>query len=717
MDCKYRDKSGSLYIVRFIIQGPHYYTLVAHGKSETPAMDNFLNSFEIKSFIYDQARVQKDTSLYFTVNTPFFPENKKIKLGISKSSGYSRIDDDEEDASEDDLLQGGAYRNRTITNDTTGEKIYISFYRSPRYFYTPDTSDLDKYNELSLLDDNSWIFKYRKKWEGPDKLKIWEAIVTDTGSSRTLWTKSFYRDGIGFSLITESDTLSAPSPFVKGFYETFSPTSLLKGINPFAKKSDLFFSDFMSKDSVLHKRAVRHIDEIDLDSTDLPLLRKAIAKTDWTEKKYLETKKALIRKLGDMPSNASANYLKQLYYSFDDTVQLQYTVLESLLQHQTNYAFNAFREIINTEVPVLVSNSGDYAALVSRRLNRVNNTNGSFDNGSFLDELTDSLQLTRTILPDLLPLLNLDDYKNSMMRLLGLMVDSNLVTPTDYESYFNRFLMEARQELKKQSIAEKKKAIEKAEESKEERKPFSLYGRDDDKDYGNDGLGLYATLLLPSWQTNPAVQPLLQQMLKSNDKYLKYQTMFLFLRHGKSFPDSLLNYFGGLDEFRYQLYTDLKEIKKTNLFPSAYNNQLDLGKSYLLDKKSSGKPDSLIFVDKVQAEFKGKKGFIYFYKYKSKKDDLSWKLATVGLMPEDPRKFEYEEDGRAYPSRFESQVRASRFKRYDFTGFTDTKLQNEEAVAKQLNKALKKIMYSRHKSAREFYDDSNDRGGNDFSME
>ena len=84
----------------------------------------------------------------------------------------------------------------------------------------------------------------------------------------------------------------------------------------------------------------------------------------------------------------------------------------------------------------------------------------SYDNGSFLDELSDSLALTRAILPDLLPLLNLDDYEPAMMQLLATMIDSSLLTPKDYESWFSKFFIEAKQELKKQSIAEKQKAIQ-----------------------------------------------------------------------------------------------------------------------------------------------------------------------------------------------------------------------------------------------------------------
>jgi hypothetical protein len=296
------------------------------------------------------------------------------------------------------------------------------------------------------------------------------------------------------------------------------------------------------------------------------------------------------------------------------------------------------------------------------------------------------------------------------MKLLGEMVDSNLVKPKDYEMYFSKFLIEAKQELKKQSIAEKKKAILKAEESKEEKKVPPYYSDEDEKDAGNDDLSLYATLLLPYWETNPAVQPLIQQMLRSDDKKLKYSTMLLLLQHNKTFPDTLLKYFASLDDYRYQLYTDLKRMKKADKFPALYNNHLDLGRSSLLDKKSYGKPDSVMYVDRLGAEYKDKKGFIYFYKYKWKKDDLSWKLAVVGLVPEDPKQFEYEDSLKfRVPGLDYTLFSFANYNRYDFTDFTETKIEQDEPIMKQLNKALKKLLYSRRNSAKKFYEDDGDR--------
>lgn len=707
LDVQYKGKGGDTYLVRFIIQGPHYYTLVAHGRQETPRMRSFLNSFEIKPYSYKAATLRRDTVLYYSVNSPVFPESVKEKLDIPRYN-YQGSDDDPE--SEKDQLENGLFRGKVIANDTTGEKIFVSFYKLQRYGYIKDSTlltDMDKDNQVSVFGDTTWIVRSKKKYELPDRTKVWETVVTDTGSSRMLWSKAFYKDGIGYNLVTESDTLSRPSDFVRSFFDSFTPADTLKGSDPFRKKTDLFFSDFMSRDSILHQRAVKGMRIVSLDSTDIPLLKKAIAATDWNEKKYLDTKKALIGKLDDIPAKPATDYLKELYYAAGDTVELQYTILEALLQQKTDYSFSVFRDIITNEPPVLNVSAGNYSMYPA--LSDLVAQYGAYnpDNGAFMDELYDSLRLTRTILPDLLPLLNLDDYKRSIMQLLGRMADSNLVTAKDYEVYFSKFLLEAKQELKKQAITEKKKAIDKAEQEQEEKnRPYSA-SASSVTDRGNENLSLYATLLMPFWDTKVSVQPVMGQMLASTDKRLKYKTLLLLLRNNKPYPDSLLNYFAGLDEYRYELYSDLETLEKQEKFPALYNNHISLAKSKLLQEKSYDKPDTLAYIGKLPTEVKGKKGLVYFFKYKNKKDDVVWKLAAAGLVPEDSTQFEFESSEKQAPGNmFLYSGNFLTRSAYDFTGFSDTRLNEEKPIGEQLQQELKKMLYARRNSAREFYSKS-----------
>ena len=157
---------------------------------------------------------------------------------------------------------------------------------------------------------------------------------------------------------------------------------------------------------------------VKMDSADLPQLRKAINSLNWTERKYLDTKKALIGKLDDITTREASDYLKSIYYAAGDTIELQYSILEMLLQQKTNYSFTIFRDIITNEPPVLnVGNSHKWSGSSPLIPNVASSRSIDIDNNSFLDELYDSLKLTRTIFPDLLPLVNLDDYKYTIMQL------------------------------------------------------------------------------------------------------------------------------------------------------------------------------------------------------------------------------------------------------------------------------------------------------------
>lgn len=700
----YRDKDSQLYRVRYIIRGPHYYTLVAHGKQEHAVMQRFLDSFSLTPFQYGVARTEKDTSLYFSVNTPVFPREKKIKLDIPRFNLFRG--DEEEEEPEDAQMEAGAYRSRVIANDTTGEKIYVSFFKASRYYYTRDSSRITRDSGMYYRGDSTWIIKKYRKELLPGNRKSWDILVTDTGSSRAIWYKVFYRDGITYTLTSLVDTLSPPSAFLHHFYESFKPADTLSSVNPYLPKATVFFQDLASTDSLVRKKAIRQIRDISLDTADFPALKAAIEQLDWNMPGYLQTKKALIFKLGDMPVRASADYLKQLYYALGDTVELIYPVLESLLQHRNSYAYTHFKTIITDEPPVL---EFSYDYLYNNEFSyysSLNNENYKPDNGRFLDELSDSLSLTKTILPALLPLLTLEDYKTPVMELLQEMADSNRLQPADYAAYFNQFLLEARLELKKQLIAEKKMAIRKAEESKKE----SADNKTGEEDEGNEELGLYTALLMPFWDEKPAVPSLISQLLSSGDKKLKYELFLLLLRKNRPCPDSLFRYFAGQDEYRFRLYADLKELGKEDRFPSMYNNHLDLGRSALLSGKRYNRPDSLVYADRLPAEYKGHKGYFYFFRYKNRKDDLGWKLAVAGLVPENPREFEFT-DSLAIKNRSGRQVNSDwrPASRYNFTRFTETRIIPGAGEKKILGEELRKLLYARRKSARQFYNTGNER--------
>jgi uncharacterized protein YbaP (TraB family) len=705
LEAKYKYKDNSIALVRFLIQGTHYYTLVAHGRTENAKMNQFLNSFLVTPFKYDVPKQLRDTSLYYTVQSPVTLEKvKKLSMYPENVSRYGNSYGDDDEAL---LSEENTSRSKTIVNDSTGEKIFVYFSKPSRYYYKEDSvSGLDSsYFDRGRM---KWQFRSQKKYELPNKIKVQEYVLGDAKSSRYVQGKVFTKNGVSYWLQTEGDTLSKPSVFISNFFESFTPADTVKGINVQEKKTKLFFEDFFNKDTLRHRRAVVNIDKLDFDSADFPLLKNSIQSLSWKERKYMEVKNDFLWQLSNVKSKQAADYLKEIYYAAGDTVEFQYTVLNALLAQKTFYSYGVFKDIMLNEPPILDVDDKTSAYAASRRSNgsytystyNFNSNRNYIDrNGSenFLNNLSDSLQLTATIFKDLLPLMNIDDYEEPIMELAGTLIDSNMINAKDYETYVTKFLIEAKQLLKRQMIMEKNKSIERARKDDDDNDDSNIYNysiKNDDN--GNSKLSLYATLLMPFADKNPAIQQFISQLLKSDDNRLKYNTALLLLRNKKPVPDTMLKYFAALDEYRYELYSDLRSSSLLNLFPSAFNNQMQLAKGKLFDQSSNyNKPDSLVYLDKLPVQFRERKGFVYFFKYKNKRDDNSWKIASVGIVPEDAKKFEFEN----------KDIRQRR--QYNFTEFTNTKIGSEAALSDQLKKALKKMLYSKRNSAVQFYKDEN----------
>ncbi|HZH37009.1 MAG TPA: hypothetical protein VEX65_07030, partial [Flavisolibacter sp.] len=556
LDARYRYKNGTIAVARFLIKGPHYYTLIAASKTDNRRMQQFIQSFAVRPFQYREAKRLTDTVTGFTVMSPVALE-KETRLAMYPDDMGQEYGNNADDS----LVNNGSYKSRLVENDSTGEKIYVTFYRKSPYYQSVEKEK----GQDSTAFKKAWLVRSRKTDTLAGGMLVTEYVLGNAKSSRILKGKSFFNRGFGYTLETELDSISKESAFIDAFYESFQPLDTVANLDIKAKKSSLFFTQFFSKDTVEHKRAVKNISVVRMDSTDFGQLKRAIESLGWKERSYLLVKKELLRKIALMPTRESAAYLKEIYYRAGDTAVLQYAALETLLSQQTTDAYQAFAGIMQNDPPVLDMEDGEKSFVTTYRNNPWPKTTGNKTikfNGSFFDNLTDSLQLTAGIIESMLPLLTVNDYQRPVMELLGTLVDSSLIQPSSYKSYLPKFILEARQMLKKQQIREKAKAIEKAEE--EEKKTYTPYDPDNNT-YGNIQLSLYATLILPFWNQNPQVQPIMQQLLISADNRLRYNTAMLLLRNGRPVEGTILAPFAALDEFRQELYTDLKNMKREYL--------------------------------------------------------------------------------------------------------------------------------------------------------
>jgi hypothetical protein len=144
------------------------------------------------------------------------------------------------------------------------------------------------------------------------------------------------------------------------------------------------------------------------------------------------------------------------------------------------------------------------------------------------------------------------------------------------------------------------------------------------------------------------------------------------------------------------LYTDIDEDDKTEdklstlvgrekflaKYLSAYRYMFKYRNNY--DRDNKNKMDSIQFIKKQVVETEKGKGFVYFYKYRAKKDD-KWRIAVSGLQPLDGAGFSYKNV---------------------YTKFTDEKIKEDEPLDDQLSFQLKKLIFANREGCENFFNDS-----------
>ena len=655
LDVKEKLKDGSTVFARYIIKGPHYYVIAAKSKNKKADFSNYFNSFDFTAFQYKTASVYVDTFMHFTVNTPVAPViNNEIRELIENATG-DRYNGNNAMGyfSYWPKTQNGLFRSYE-----TGERIGVTIQEYPKYFYAKDSAAFLS-EEIKNYFENSGLVLFKKDSFVLNNVKGFRFIMRDTGSSRTISRTVMLKDNYTFGLVTMGDTLTTESSFINSFFNTIKPEEKKLGRDIYGSRLDEFFADLFSKDSTTQKKAQQSISSIFFGEKSVPQIATAIARLNLKDKDYFDSKTKLIAELGyikDTTKPVVVNLLKIIFEQTADTSLFQNEVFKALATHKTKDAYGLFKELIMQDPPVFAD---------------------SYNYSSLFDNLGDSLLLARELFPELLQLSTLNDYKEEVLSLLVTLVDSNLINAADYEPYFTKIYFDAKVELKKMQIKDEEiMQNELVKEVDEDNITIAGYGQ-----YGKSDLDNYSVLLLPFYNKKKNVPIFFERLLQSRDPEIKLTTAVLLLRNNIPVADSILINLAVEDRYRSKLYVKLEKIKRLDKFPAKYKNQLDIARSFLIADKNYSKVDSVVFIKKQPAAYLDKKGVVYFFKYRVKKED-EWKIGISGLQADD-EKIIFTDD--------------------KLTSMTDKKIKKDEPLQDQLQDQLKKRLFSFHPAARNFY--------------
>lgn len=421
----YTDKKGKSVYGLFTLRALGYYSFMIHSEIVENA-ERFFGSIEIEKPFYEEYYEDVDSTLYFKTKIPWEKEESIADKYFGSQNYYS--------PKKKNLAQS-YYRSKTISPPGTSDWISVKYKRHGKYEFVADKEELpEEFDEL-ITDDNDLVLDssyYNWTSDGIEHF----SLASDTGTSRKYFIKRILKNRSLWTITSTYDSFDGESNFAKEFRNNFEDLEDTLSFPNFYLESDSsLLADLMSEDTNTFENAYSAIEDLRWeyeDETNFKLFstlssNPPLLATD-DQKDDLRTAKNDYLFLDKSPKNIAE--LKRIYRANPDSAVYQQQVLENLSKMKTKKAILAAKELMMEEAPIGVS---------------FNFYSGLFGN------LMDSMDLAKTLYPEILELTAYDEYKYNVIKLLAKMLDSNVISKNLYSSYVPYFVREARAQIRRLS--------------------------------------------------------------------------------------------------------------------------------------------------------------------------------------------------------------------------------------------------------------------------
>jgi uncharacterized protein YbaP (TraB family) len=406
----------------------------------------------------------------------------------------------------------------------------------------------------------------------------------------------------------------------KKVFDDFRITTEVSPVKLYERKPGALLKAFQSKDSAVFAKAKEAFETVIFEKADLPLLQQALLYQyqDFDTGYYSSNINGKIATaIIELDSNhTSVSFIKDNYSKITPERELIKPFLLSVLGRiKTSESYSLLKEIIIKQPPAI--ETGYY----------------------FSHDLYDSLKLSRQLYPEVFSRAA-DPGLSWLINGIGVsLLDSNLLGRNDLLPYKDIFIAAAKKELARP-----------AEELE-------------------DIAGGYADLIKLLGVLNlPEANAQLNRFGKLNDKATRMQVITALLKNNQPVDRKDIYTLATTDEFRSELYNELKELGKLNLFPPDYLSQKHLGQSELYGYATDDEPpQSLKYIGERTELFMGKKQKFYLYKVAFDETDPEYTyLGIAGPYSLNPKDYSSTHDATSviWSEKFDAKKTDAMFKKH-----------------------------------------------------
>ena len=556
----------TLYL-KSVIQGGDYY--LAGCITGNPKMaSDYMDSFKVGQKDYPEAFHQiVDTAMYFSTRSIVEPKKfVKIEGDFAKSG---------EPKSYEAFLKRALYQNKNNeaisvelrkAHDLTAFSNIDSLWNSRREFYEKQNFSLD------LL----------QKHIGENEVYELNYVLTDSGTTRGIKVKNVLKGGLIYELKTVIDTSEKDSEFVKAFYEDFVPLDTLIGKDVLSDKVPEFFSALRNKDSLL----LNGYQYPDFGKKHVDSLIYYLSKYEFKDN-HKPIELHLIKRLGAIEDPRVVSFFKRQYPKSFKNSNAQARILQAIASGGTEQSVHLILELLAQDIP-LAANSKEIEKIFS--------------------PYKDNPVLAKKFFPELLEYSTISEYKLPIISLLASLKSGGDISSGKYRSYKKFILNDARIQLKRHlgqvngegNFTDTGAAISRRQTAQLlEDYIILLYPFKRDKGVADlfDLLGLVR---------DPAIKTTYAQLMAVNDEHR---------------PLALIDSLAGDINSRLMMYSKLKAIGKSYLFPDNYHTQEALAEASMFeDRRFLPQYDEVVYLGENDLEENGESYKVHYFKIRSTMD-------------------------------------------------------------------------------------------------
>lgn len=398
-----------------------------------------------------------------------------------------------------------------------------------------------------------------------------DVLIKKSGSYDTYKRMRLLADGnIVYKLIINGSRTEVMSDNTDKFFTSFAILTPLKENFISKPKTGMLLNDLLSSDSATLHGAYEALYDAPFTHEDLPALHDALFKKyaplyDSAEETIVNQR--IARCIENVGSNTSVDFIKEKYTTLNGAnSKFKPVVLSILAGIHTRSSYDVLVNLLQQSVP----ESGFIY--------------------TFEGNLKDSLALTAGIYPALLPFVKDSAFTLTLANITVALLDSGLInaeTLAPYQNDFIGFALKVLPTVKKQ--------------------------QHNDIDYD-----MYNLIELLGKLNTPGSYAALKSYLEIKDITLLNDVVNELLKHEQAVPAATLKTIASEAAGRMTLYNNLKELKKTSLFPAEYLTQQYFAQSDVYasaeDDEEDGNVKGVTFLMKKNATYKDTSYTFYLYK-------------------------------------------------------------------------------------------------------